>query len=250
MSFLNQWSSLAVVVVLFAGCLSGSPLAAQETSSRRANEMIKAIEQAGGRVYRISAADTSREINFALSSKPVGDEQLKNVGEIGEVIWLNLANTKISDNGLKFIGKMPLKKLHLEKTDIGDAGLKHLKGLKELEYLNLYGTQVSDAGLEALKEMKSLKKLYVWKTKVTEAGIKKLNESLPDLKIVGELKLTPVVVEKEEPKKSEPKKDAPKGEKAEANKAEGKKKNKKKSGNKKADKKTDGKSGEKGSDKS
>lgn len=165
-----------------------------------ADPHVKAIEAAGGRVSKISAADDSREISFALSDKAVGDSQLSGVNKVGSVIWLNLAGTKITDAGLANLKGMPLQKLHLEKTKIGDEGLKHLKGFKDLQYLNLYDTQVSDAGLEHLKSLKGLKKLYVWKSKVTEAGMKKLNESLPELKIIGELKLEPVVIE--DPKKT------------------------------------------------
>jgi hypothetical protein len=174
-----------------------------EKSSRRETEAIKKVEENGGRVYRISAADTSREVSFYLSSKPVGDEALSGINAVSEVIWLNLAGTEITNDGLKHLAGLPLKKLHLERTKIGDDGLKHLKLFKDLTYLNLYDTKVTDAGLEHLKELKKLEKLFVWKSAVTEAGIKKLNESLPDLKIVGELKLEPVVIE--EPKQEEPK---------------------------------------------
>ena len=183
-------------LVLF---FSSDSIVAQEQSSRRENEIAKAIEAAGGRVYRISAADTAREVSFALSDKPVSDEHLKDLGGLGEVIWLNLANTKITNDGLKHLKGLPLKKLHLEKTGIGDEGLKHVKGFKDLEYLNLYATKVSDAGLKHLVGLKNLKKLYVWQSKVTEDGMKTLNKTLPDLEIIGEVKLTPVVIE--EPKK-------------------------------------------------
>jgi len=197
----------------------------KETSSRRESEAIKAVESAGGRVYRISAADTTREVSFNLVSVPVGDQQLKDVNVIGEVIWMNLAGTNVTNDGLKHLAGLPLKKLHLERTKIGDDGLKHLKSFKDLEYLNVYDTKVTDAGLEHLKELKNLRKLYVWKSSVTEAGMKKLNESLPELAIVGELKLEPVVIE--EPKKEEPPK-TEKGKKEKPKKADDKKAKRKK----------------------
>ena len=167
----------------------------ETTSSRRETEAIKQVESNGGRVYRISAADTSREVSFYLSSKPISDEQLAGVNSISEVIWVNLAGTDITNDGLKHLSAMPIQKLHLERTKIGDDGLKHLKSFKDLTYLNVYDTKVTDAGLEHLKDLKNLRKLFVWKSGVTEEGIKKLNESLPELQIVGELKLEPVVIE-------------------------------------------------------
>ena len=213
-------------------------------SSRRESEAIKNVENAGGRVHKISAADNSLELSFYLSSKPITNEQLKGVNAIGEVIWVNLAGTKVTDEGLKHLVGMPIKKLHLERTKIGDEGLKHVAELKDLKYLNVYDTKVSDAGLEYLKELKNLEKLFVWKSAVTEAGIKKLNESLPDLKIVGELKLEPVVVEepkeeaaKAEGKKPEETKKDPKANKAEGKKVEPKKENPTKDKSSKSDKK-------------
>lgn len=182
----------------------------EDQSSRRETEIVKKVEAAGGRVYRISAADTSKEISFNLSSTPVTDDHLKDINSIGEVIWLNLAGTKITDEGLKHLEGMPLKKLHLERTAIGDSGIAHLQSFKELEYLNIYDTKVSNNGIKHLRKLKGLKKLYVWKSQINETGIERLRKALPQTEIVGALKLNPVVVEepkKKEMKKKEPKKD-------------------------------------------
>ena len=76
-----------------------------------------------------------------------------------------------------------LRRLHLERTGVGDVGLSHLKGLANLEYLNLYGTKVSDKGLAHLTGLKKLKRLYLWQSKVTEKGADKLRKALPDLNV-------------------------------------------------------------------
>lgn len=213
----NSWNpifslariALVGLVVLLAGAW-GDVSGAQDPpeSSPQETEAIKQIEDDGGRVYRISAADTACEVSFYLSSKPIGDEQLKGMNAIGQVVWVNLAGTEVTDQGLQHLAGLPIKKLHLERTKIGDMGLTHLKSFKEMTYLNIYDTQVTDAGLEHLKDLKALKKLFVWKTGVTEEGIKRLKLSLPDLEIVGELKLEPVVVE--EPKQEATEKESEK----------------------------------------
>ena len=164
-------------------------------SSRREASVIAAIEAAGGRVIKISAADDSREISFNLSRKPVGDDQLREISVVREVIWCNLGGTSITNSGLKYLAGMPLRKLHLERTTIGDDGLLQLKSFQDLEYLNLYGTKITDEGLKHLRGLKKLKKLYVWQTGVTDAGIENLNQSLPNLEIVGEVKLAAKVIE-------------------------------------------------------
>ena len=196
-----------------------SPCDAQDKSSAE-NKAIKQVEDSGGRVLKISAADDSREVSFYLSSKPIGDAQLAGLNSISNIIWLNLAGTEISDAGLKQLASLPhLQKLHLERTKIGDEGLKHLKAASQLTYLNLYGTQVTDAGLKHIQSLPKLEKLYVWKSKVTEAGIATLQKNRPELMVVGELKLKPVVVEP--PKKPDAKK--PDAKKPEAKKPEAKK---------------------------
>jgi hypothetical protein len=173
------------------------------------SEALKRIEAAGGRVQQISSADSTREASFYLAGKKITDEHLQDLGAVQDIVWLNLANTKVTNDGLKNIADMKLKRLHLEKTDVGDEGLAHLKGLVDLEYLNLYSTEVTDEGLKHLEKMTKLKRLYVWQSKVTEEGMKSLEQKIPGLKVVGECKL-PVIAppKKEEPKKEEPKKEA------------------------------------------
>ena len=170
----------------------------KEESSRRETEVIKKIKANGGKIMQISSADSSREASFYLAGKKITDAHLKDLGAVRDVVWLNLANTAVSNDGLEKIAGLKLKKLHLEKTGIGDAGLVHLKEMVDLEYLNLYATAVTDEGLKHLTGLKKLKKVYVWQSKVTEAGMRELEKQIPGLKVVGESKL-PVF---EEPKVS------------------------------------------------
>ena len=211
-----RWICLALIFGC-GGTQVGSAVAqdSEDTSSRRENSVIAAVETAGGKVFKISAAGPEREISFNLSGQPIRDEHLKELNAIQNVIWLNLAGTEISNAGLQNLAGMPLKKLHLERTQVGDEGMAAVAKLSELEYLNLYGTKVTDAGLEQLKGLKNLKKIYLWQSAATAEGMQKLRDVLPDCQVVGEVKLVVPVVEepkKEEPKKEEPKKEEPKKE--------------------------------------
>ena len=69
-------------------------------------------------------------------------------------------------------------------------------GLTNLEYLNLYGTEITDAGLSNLEGMKKLKKLYVWQTKVTDKGIAQLRKALPGVEIIEGFEVPPAPMEK------------------------------------------------------
>ena len=156
---------------------------------------------------QISSADSTREVSFYLAGKKIEDQHLKDLGNVSDVIWLNLANTAVTDDGLKEIAGMKLQKLHLEKTGIGDSGLAHLKDMSDLEYLNLYGTTVTDAGLKHLEKLSKLKRLYVWQSKVTKEGMKSLEGKIPGLKVIGESKLpvSPPPKKKEDAKAKEAK---------------------------------------------
>ncbi len=232
-SIMFRWICLAITL----GCWN-SPVSLaiaqdqNDVSSRRENSVIAAVETAGGKVFQISAVGPEREISFYLSAQPIRDEHLQDLNAIQNVIWLNLAGTEISNAGLKNLQNMPLKKLHLERTQIGDEGMPAVATLVELEYLNLYGTKVTDVGLELLKDLKNLKKVYVWQSAVTAEGMQKLRDAIPGCEVVGEVKLVvPVAAEPqaadakteepkteeaktEEPKKEEPKTEEPKKESA------------------------------------
>jgi internalin A len=65
-----------------------------------------------------------------------------------------------------------------------DAGLAHLKGLRELSCLALIGTQVTDTGLAHLTGLRNLSLLLLQGTGVSDAGVKKLQQSLPELWIL------------------------------------------------------------------
>ena len=100
----------------------------------------------------------------------------------GQLLWVDLARSKVTDAALGTIGKMTqLERLHLENTVVTDAGMAQLVSLKNLEYLNLYGTKVTDAGIAKLAANKALKKLFVWQTGVTKEGAKKLEAAVPGL---------------------------------------------------------------------
>lgn len=199
--------ALAVLFICFEVCgVVNSPTVfgqEKQESSRRESESIKAIEAAGGRVMQISSADSSREVSFYLAGKKIEDKHLKDIGAVRDVIWLNLANTGVTNEGLKQIAGLKLQKLHLEKTGVGDAGLAHLKDMTDLEYLNLYGTSVTDEGLKHLSKLSKLKRLYVWQSKVSKEGMKAFEKQMPGLKVIGESKLpvSPPPKKKEDAKK-------------------------------------------------
>lgn len=144
---------------------------------------LKSIKEIGG--LALPLANGEWEVEFHLRGRDLmTDEGLELLPALGEVVSLNLRDTRITGAGLVNLKKLKgLRRLHLERTRVDDAGIAHLAGLTRLEYLNLYGTGIGDEGLIHLEALKNLKQIYLWQTKVTDAGAKRLLKALPDLRL-------------------------------------------------------------------
>ncbi len=147
---------------------------------------IDALIARGAVITRISALTTDLDVNLSGLQPPAADTDLPIVAGLdGDIVWLNLAGSDVTDIGLKIVGSFKsLQRLRLEKTPITDAGMRFLTGLQKLKYLNLHSTDVSDAGLESLGLLPKLERLYLWQTKVTFSGVAKLRVKLPKLRII------------------------------------------------------------------
>ena len=68
-------------------------------------------------------------------------------------------------------GPFQVAQIGLGDAPVGDAELKHLQGLSQLEELALWNTSVSDLGLEHLKGVTTLRNLYLSGTVVRGPGL-------------------------------------------------------------------------------
>ena len=143
------------------------------------------LSQLGAVAGPLAANTNLISVNFSMAGAKAGDAQLESLKPVAEqLFWLNLGGTAVTDAGLKQLaGLKNLRRLHLEKTGIGDDGAAALKDLGELRYLNLYGTKVTDKGLAAIGNLKKLENIYLWQTPVTDAGAAELQKALPKAKI-------------------------------------------------------------------
>jgi hypothetical protein len=146
---------------------------------------VQKINALGGGAMPLAANTNLISVNFSLAGSKIDDaalESLKGVSE--QLVWLNLANTSVTDAGLKSLaGLKNLRRLHLERTGVGDEGLASVKNLGELTYLNLYSTKVTDKGLASITGLKKLKNVYLWQTAVTDGGAADLAKAVPGIYI-------------------------------------------------------------------
>lgn len=105
---------------------------------------------------------------------------------------LNLYNigVRITDDVLRRIaGLKALKRLDILAKDasempITDAGIRHLAGLKKLEYVWLnYCAGVTDAALKHIEGLTSLRELRLDKSRITKAGVNRLKAAIPDISV-------------------------------------------------------------------
>src|ERR1043165_6978047 len=88
---------------------------------------------------------------------------------------LDLVLSEVTDAGLQELaGLKSLQSLNLSNNKLTDMGLKELAGLKSLQSLDIGNTQVADAGLKELARLKSLQSLDIGNTQVADAGLKEL----------------------------------------------------------------------------
>ena len=117
-----------------------------------------------------------------LTSGIVSAELLSQLQSVTCLKWLELNDTQITDAGMQHLkGLKRLESVSLINTQVTDASLAHLNGLTNLKSLALRRTKVTDAGLEHLQKLTNLYHLDLRNTQVTDAGLKHLT-GLPRLK--------------------------------------------------------------------
>ncbi|MFO0823679.1 MAG: hypothetical protein U0792_11275 [Gemmataceae bacterium] len=100
---------------------------------------------------------------------------------LSKLTSLGLAQTGVTDAGLKEIGKLTqLTILGLDGTPITDAGLADLKNLRSLDKLSLVDTKITDKAVPILSGMKKLSFLTLSEKQITKAGGEALKKALPN----------------------------------------------------------------------
>ena len=130
-----------------------------------------------------SLLDSLHDLRFlSLAETRVGDDGLKHLLSLTELEELHLDYSEITDAGVALLASLPkLRILDLKGTKISDEGLAHLGGLHQLEGLYLTRTSVTDAGMVYLSSLTKLKTLILWDTAVSDGGLTHLT-SLTELK--------------------------------------------------------------------
>ncbi|WP_316748868.1 c-type cytochrome domain-containing protein [Pedobacter gandavensis] len=139
---------------------------------------IEQLKKAG--VVVIPVLSNSNYLSASFVTAKADPEVLKLLDALKkQLIWLNLANSSVTDAGLAIVAKLEnLRKINLSHTTITDKGLALLKGLPKLQVINLVGTKVTAQSIiTQLKGLKELQHLYLYQTGVEQKDQAKLKSS-------------------------------------------------------------------------
>ncbi|QGQ22043.1 protein kinase [Gimesia benthica] len=115
-------------------------------------------------------------ISIAVYKSSISHAALQSIGELEQLISLDLSSSQIDDAGLGYLtGLTKLEKLFIHANhQITDEGLKHLKGMRDLQVLTVTNGQITDEGIMYLQGMRDLEVLNVGGTGITDAGLKQI----------------------------------------------------------------------------
>lgn len=158
---------LAVVVLLAHG--ASSQLAAEDAAD-----------------WEKTASDVKRDgdghvIEVSFRGTEADDAALAPLAALPKLRSVLLNDTKITDAGFKTLGSIStLQNIDARGCPVGNEGVRHLTGLKELRALRLNGqsgaTTVDDEAMADVAKLKSLKALmldYLW---ISEEGLAKVTK--------------------------------------------------------------------------
>ncbi|MBL8211505.1 MAG: hypothetical protein JNK87_12365 [Bryobacterales bacterium] len=128
-----------------------------------------------------------------LAHSWITDADLRRVARQADLTKLDLSGTKITDAGLQHLKTLKnIRELNLHYAEyISEDGLAVLKTFPQLEVLNLRGTRVTSKVFEHIAHLKNLRDLDLGFTEITDDGFEALLE-LPKLErlVIGGNRLT------------------------------------------------------------
>ncbi len=120
----------------------------------------------------------------SLTNLPLSPGDLRCLAWLTEMKRLDLDYSHFGDAGLVHLADLTnLEWLDLEDTQTTDDGLVHLQKLQSLEALILDGNPITNDGLARLKKLKRLKYLRVRNTKVTAEGASRFEKAMPGCRV-------------------------------------------------------------------
>lgn len=132
--------------------------------------------------------DLHQVVDLRLVQAPITNAGAERIGRLKSLQSLRLIETRMTDDGLVHFEKLPaLGFLHLEGTAGGneftDRGLDHVSHIERIGTLHLYGAGFTDEGLTWLQRPKALHSVFCVDTTFSPSGMRKLLAANPRLHV-------------------------------------------------------------------
>jgi len=118
----------------------------------------------------------SEHFSLKLEESPINFNELSCLKQFPNLISASFYSSNLNDEGLAHVSNcINIENLDLQDTEITNDGIKYLKNLKLLQQLRLKGnTQLTDECVPHHIELENLLNLQIQETSITEIGLKKL----------------------------------------------------------------------------
>jgi Leucine-rich repeat (LRR) protein len=125
-----------------------------------------------------------------MGHNALDQKMLSSLGSLREVTELHLDQCGVGDIALISVGQMEaLRILRLsDNKKITDAGIAHLKGLKNLQNLDIAGTSATKSCVKTLVELPKLRSLRISSSAVTNLDLVEIGKQLPKCHVSGDKK--------------------------------------------------------------
>lgn len=163
-----------LLLILLVGCIAGCGKKDPLTEDQK--RIRKELLDAGVVIHGNEILDVDMK-----GSDKVTPELMKTIVSYGKISYLNFSGSNISDKEMEILKDAEsLLTLHIDDTEVTDAGLKHLVDVPGIIILHL-PTTIGDEGFEHIGKLTSLRTLTAEECQVTDAGMAHL-ENLTDLR--------------------------------------------------------------------
>lgn len=116
-----------------------------------------------------------------LDSELVTDATLAEVAKLRHLKILHIANTSITNDGLRVLQALPeLRVVTLNTEGITDEAMEHLATCQSLEEVLVENAVITDSGLMQLTRARRLKRLSLLGSKITPRGLLHFHLDLPN----------------------------------------------------------------------
>ena len=127
----------------------------------------------------------AKERDIAMIRQRGGDVRIDERSPGRPIVGVSLDKSNLTDSWLAHLKRFTkLQSLALSRTNVSDAGLVHLKALSKLKSLELWKTDITDAGLVHVKSLTNLRNLFLEGTRVSDIGLGHL-KALSNLELLG-----------------------------------------------------------------